>query len=548
MRFAFYGRVSTEDAQDPEASLGWQLRRSNALIEPAGGAIVAQFFDVGQSRSVPWPRRPEASRLLQSLKDDQRGFSAVVIGEPQRAFYGNQFSLTFPVLTHYGVQLWVPEVGGAVDPGSEAHDMVMTLFGGMSKSERARTQIRVKAAMSDLAQRTDRFLGGRPPYGYRLVDAGPHPNPSKATAGQRLHRLEPDPVTAPVVERIYTMFAMEERGLRAIAEALTAEHIASPAAYDPARNPHRSPLGWSHSAVRAILANPTYTGIRTWAKQGRTETLIDPDDPAAGFRTRMRWHARDEWITPDHQTHEPLVSEELATLVNGRLVSTNPSQPKPRSSPHPYCLRGLLYCARCGSRMQGSWRPARSDGAGRVLYRCEIRRGRALPAELADHPSTLYVREGAILAHLDPWIESFSDPAWLAQSQLEDPHQSAKLAGQRAELAQLDRKIDNLMAAIEDGGDARMLMDQLAKRQTQRQALSVRLSATPTPRTPDPAQISAILTELGGLSAVLRTADPSARASAYNTLGLHMVYDDRTHQVRVTADLARVAKCVGGGT
>jgi site-specific DNA recombinase len=29
----------------------------------------------------------------------------VVIGEPQRAFYGNQYSLTMPVLTHYGVQL-----------------------------------------------------------------------------------------------------------------------------------------------------------------------------------------------------------------------------------------------------------------------------------------------------------------------------------------------------------------------------------------------------------------------------------------------------------
>ncbi len=127
------------------------------------------------------------------------------------------------------------------------------------------------------------------------------------------------------------MYGIEERGLRSIAAALTAEYIPSPAAYDRARNAHRSPLGWSHSAVRAILANPTYTGVRTWAKQGRTETLIDPDDPAAGFHTQMRWNQRDRWITPDHQTHEPLVSEELAALVNGRLVSINPSERKPRS-------------------------------------------------------------------------------------------------------------------------------------------------------------------------------------------------------------------------
>src|SRR6185503_7253855 len=68
---------------------------------------------------------------------------------------------------------WVPELGGAVDPGSEAHDLVMTLFGGMSKGERARIQMRVRTAMSALAQDTSRYLGGRPPYGYRLVDAGP---------------------------------------------------------------------------------------------------------------------------------------------------------------------------------------------------------------------------------------------------------------------------------------------------------------------------------------------------------------------------------------
>jgi hypothetical protein len=35
-RFAFYGRVSTEDQQDPESSKGWQLARSQALIEPHG--------------------------------------------------------------------------------------------------------------------------------------------------------------------------------------------------------------------------------------------------------------------------------------------------------------------------------------------------------------------------------------------------------------------------------------------------------------------------------------------------------------------------------
>jgi hypothetical protein len=54
--------------------------------------------------------------------------------------------------------------------------------------------------------------------------------------------------------------------------------------------------------------------------------------------------------------------------------------------------------------MQGSFRRSRADGPGRVLYRCEIRRSRALPAELIDHPATVYVRQDAIVTKVDEWI------------------------------------------------------------------------------------------------------------------------------------------------
>ena len=165
MRFAFYGRVSTEDQQDPKASRNWQITRATQLIEPAGGEIVAEFFDVGQSRSLPWSRRPDAANLLATLGDSSRDFDAVVIGEPQRAFYGNQFGLTFPVFVHYSVELWVPEVGGAIDPGSDAHEIVMSLYGGMSKGERNRIKTRVRSAMAAQAAIEGRFLGGRPPTG-----------------------------------------------------------------------------------------------------------------------------------------------------------------------------------------------------------------------------------------------------------------------------------------------------------------------------------------------------------------------------------------------
>jgi hypothetical protein len=48
LRFAFYGRVSTEDHQDPVTSRVRQRDLADALV--AGhGRIVAGFFDIGQS-------------------------------------------------------------------------------------------------------------------------------------------------------------------------------------------------------------------------------------------------------------------------------------------------------------------------------------------------------------------------------------------------------------------------------------------------------------------------------------------------------------------
>lgn len=221
--------------------------------------------------------------------------------------------------------------------------MVMMLFGGMSKGERTRVQVRTKAAMQDLASTTDRFLGGRPPYGYKLADAGPHPNPGKAATGQRAHRLIADPVTSPVVRLIFELCA-QGQGLRAIAQRLTEEGLPSPSAHDPRRNPHRDPRGWSHSSVRAILQNETYTGVRVWGKQEKFETLIDPEDVGAGYVTRMRWREEDSWVRGTTTTHPPLVSGELFAMARGRIARPTPTVNRARRTERPYQLRGLLYC------------------------------------------------------------------------------------------------------------------------------------------------------------------------------------------------------------
>ncbi len=122
-----------------------------------------------------------------------------MVGEYERAFYGNQYGLMAPLFEHYGIQLWMPETGGRVDCGCEHDERAMTMLGLSSKREIARTRIRVLTAMA-AQTRQGRYLGGRPPYGYRLADAGPHPNKAHAAWGRHAHRLDPDPDTAHVVK------------------------------------------------------------------------------------------------------------------------------------------------------------------------------------------------------------------------------------------------------------------------------------------------------------------------------------------------------------
>lgn len=548
-RFAFYGRVSTEDQQDPQSSRNWQLARSRQVIEPAGGEIVEEFFDIGQSRSLPWKRRPEAARLLDTFRNPSRGFDAVVIGEPQRAFYGNQFGLTFPVFVHYGIGLWVPEVGGAIDPGSDAHDLVMSLYGGMSKGERNRIKTRVRSAMASQAAVEGRFLGGRPPYGYVLADAGPHPNPGKAAIGQRLHLLAPDPIAAPVVARIFDEF-IGGKGLYAIAEGLTADGILSPSAHDRARNPHRQSSGgaWSKIAIRAILQNPRYTGRQVWNRQRRDEVLIDVNDVALGHETKMRWNDRDDWVWSEQPTHEPLVSTEqfeAAQLVFAGAQRSHVRREKVTRGP--YVLSGMVRCAICGRRMQGSW------NHNQPYYRCKF------PAEYAvnerQHAKTVYVKEASILPAIDGWLAGLFDAdqiddtcAALEATMGPDPSLEARLSSARRRIRECDTKLARYRSALEAGTDPSIVNGWIEEVKLERKAAELELRRKTGENHLTGEEIRSLVEQLKGIVGVLAHASAESRREVYQQLNVAIEYHT-DGRMRVTAGPgACTNECVGGGT
>jgi hypothetical protein len=276
----------------------------------------------------------------------------------------------------------------------------MSLYGGMSKGERARIKTRVCSAMAAQAAVEGRFLGGRPPYGYELVDVGLHPNPAKAANVQRLRRLAPDRIAAPVVQRIFQEYA-DGAGLHTIAQGLNADGIPSPSGHDPERSRHRASGrgGWAKSAVRAILTNPRYTGYEVWNKQRKEEVLIDVEDVALGHQTRMRWNPADEWVWSPEPRHEPLITRDLFEAAQAQFDRNKRATRRQRTEGRQYLLSGLLHCGVCGRRMQSRWND------GQAYYRCRYRDD--YPVDEATHPPSIYVKETQSLPASTPgWRHS----------------------------------------------------------------------------------------------------------------------------------------------
>lgn len=392
IRFAFYGRTSTTRFQDRVSSCAWQREVAETVV--AGrGVITVEFFDSGCSRRVPWSDRPQAAALLEAVQDPDRRFDAVVVGEYERAFYGRQLRSIMPILERHGVQLWLPETDGAVDMSDSTHQALMLLLGAQSQREVLRSRHRVLAAMRAQVCEQGRHLGGRPPYGYRLVDAGPHPNRVHAEWGRRSHRLGPDPKTAPHVRWMFAQ-RLAEHSVASIARTLNERRVPCPSFVDRERNSHRSGEAWTLRTVAAILANPRYTGHQVWNRQSRDHS--DDDDRGrsgtghdGSERPVQRWNPAEDWAISRRIVHPPLVTQEDFVATQAIRAARANADGRPRT----YVLAGLVQCGRCGRRMDAHWVHQRAG------YRCRHGRSSARPAGTVP-AKTVYIREDRILDEL----------------------------------------------------------------------------------------------------------------------------------------------------
>lgn len=383
-RFAFYGRVSTEDNQDPTLSIPRQLANCERAVEGIGGLIVAHFYDIesgaarlearGSGRAVgafdiPIPRD---GGLLDLLEEAREGRFEAVVCESINRFARNP-SVTFRAeeeLREAGVKLWATD-----EPWEESFGSIVLRHVNVGIARGYLHELKIKSWQGvETAARQGRHAGGKSLYGYRFKEV-PHPNPQRAARGYRAKVLEPDPVQAPIVRMIFEDYVVTGLSLTEIRDKLNSdlERYPPPESPDPKRR-----LGlWGRSSVWEILHNPKYTGYQVWNRRSRKKGgKVNPPD---------------KWVWSEAPAHEALVSREM--FEKAILAGTRRDNALQKAKAHEdyrkrsYVLRSFLRCGVCGLRMDGHYRN------GVYYYRCDAskRRHRSLVPE--DHPASVYLRE-----------------------------------------------------------------------------------------------------------------------------------------------------------
>ena len=324
--------------------------------------------------------------------------------------------------------------------------------------------------------------GGRT-YGYKNVNIedpnrkGDYGRPAVIGVVQEIV-----PEQAQVLVRIFEMYAAGA-SYATIAKALNAEGVISP--QPPRRGRIRA---WCPSAIREMLLNELYRGVRVW---NRTETVFNPADGKAKQRPRPE----SQWVRKDIPALR-IISDELWEKVReqNRLVREKHGPKRvggmnrtPNS--RKYLFSGLMVCGLCGGNITIT-----SGKAPNSRYGCLNHRFRGVCKNSVTIPQRKLEQQliAALAANLlDPRLEELRTQAFCEQLKraLEEEWRLAREAASKdsqlkQERSELNRQAANLIDAIAKHGISSLLSAQLATVESRLAEIGRMLTAKLEPEMP----------------------------------------------------------------
>ena len=486
-----YLRLSNEEAQGGESS---SITNQRMIVEnycrQNGITLVREFVDDGYSGGNF--NRPGFKEMLKQL---EQGKANLVItkdlsrlGRDMReaSYYAEQF---FP---EHGIQYIA-----IADNFDTEHDNIMAPFlFAMNEVYLRDGSRKVKDVLK--SKRESGQYCACPPYGYRKDRADKH-------------RLAPDEMTAPVVERIFRRAAAGDSS-RKIALDLNADGVIPPLKYRVLYRDDFSEEGashasdtWNYTTVKRILKNPVYLG----------HTLLGRSKKVSVKSKKKVAVPRDNWsVTED--THPPLVDKTLFQRAQenlGRGSRDYRAFEQVRKS----IFGGVAVCAKCGHALCSCGTVYKGEREKYWYLSCtHQRRDVAAPCEgvrirYADLVELVRQDLNSLLALSDGEAETLAREA-VRRMGSEENLKTRQLKKERSEarIMAIDKIItklytDNAMGKLDDDRLSRMVAD-LEK---------------------ESAGLKAVLEELKAPSPAQQTADSYARFFALARSYAHLKKLDR---------------------
>ena len=328
-RAAVYARFSMDKQRD--ASIEDQFRECERVAKAAGLEVVARFEDRGISGGTA--TRPGYQALLSAARAGQ--FEIIITEDISRLWRNRaEFGPRSAELEDLGIN-WLSCVGQ--DTRRDGWGMLVQMLQAMGEHARREASYRTRRGLNGRAL-AGQSTGGRA-FGYVSATDSP--------SGQ----IEIDPTQAPVVTRIFEMYA-DGHSPRAIAAQLNAEGIPSPGA-SWNRTVRRQDRKWLASAIHGdmkrgtgILNNRRYIGLITWGRSEWKRSAADSSvrrqrqlETAAVERTDDRLRIVPEDLWQRAKARQQQQSREVGVRVKGGLRRVR--------KPFKYLLSGSLRCEAC---------------------------------------------------------------------------------------------------------------------------------------------------------------------------------------------------------
>ncbi|MBM3301530.1 MAG: recombinase family protein, partial [Deltaproteobacteria bacterium] len=240
-KVAIYARVSS-DRQDVDLSISAQVKALRDYAARNEMTVVKEYIDEAESgRSID---RPGFKQMIATARQKPPSFTAILVWKLSRFARNREDSIIYKsLLRKQGVQVLSINEPVEDTPSGRLLEGIIEVIDEFYSANLSQD---VTRGMRETASRGF-YPGGPPPYGYKRVKV-------QDGAVQRV-KLEPDPVTAPIVERIFKE-CMSGAGLLEITKGLNHDGLKTRKNYE-----------WCKTTVHKVLKNEAYTGVLLWGQE-----------------------------------------------------------------------------------------------------------------------------------------------------------------------------------------------------------------------------------------------------------------------------------------